>query len=515
MVEAEHLCMSMRGREEARDPHRHLVGAGPVPLRRRHPGRGDAVRPRPLIGPAGTPTGRAVRVRWPPCRAYRRGRPLVMGVLNVTPDSFSDGGRYLRRRRRRGPRPGAWSPRAPTWSTWAASRAGRAPSPVAEAEELRRVVPVIEALAPRRPGVGRHREAGGRRGGRGRRGHPRQRHLGRAVAGGRRARGGLGGHAHAGHAPPTCSGDPRYDDVVAEVHGFVLDRAAGPPPRGGGRGLGRPGDRLRQDGRRTTWPCWPTWASWPRRPGPRGSACWSGTSRKSFLGAVRGRRTAEPAAAGDRLEASLATGHLGHGPGRDHGAGRTTWRRPCEAARLVGRRAVGGGGVKGKWAAGIPPRNFTWIIRDRLAVSERPGGFAPNHRRVRRQEEIIWLRVQGFTRVVSLLPSPHNLARLRGGGARLRPLPPGPRADPRGRPGRLLRRPRPLPGRGAAHPRPPGRAGRPGHGRGGRLPRVVGPHARAGPRPWPWSSTWSGTRWARPGASWWWPSSGMPPRQAV
>jgi hypothetical protein len=65
--------------------------------------------------------------------------------------------------------------------------------------------------------------------------------------------------------------------------------------------------------------------------------------------------------------------------------------------------------VKGKWAAGIPPRNFTWVIRDRLAVSERPGGFAPNHRKVRRQEEIIWLQVQGFNRVFSLLPSSHNL----------------------------------------------------------------------------------------------------------
>jgi hypothetical protein len=42
-------------------------------------------------------------------------------------------------------------------------------------------------------------------------------------------------------------------------------------------------------------------------------------------------------------------------------------------------------------------------------MSERPGGFAPHHRRVRRQEEIIWLRVQGFTRIVSMLPSPHNL----------------------------------------------------------------------------------------------------------
>ena len=66
--------------------------------------------------------------------------------------------------------------------------------------------------------------------------------------------------------------------------------------------------------------------------------------------------------------------------------------------------------MRGKWAAGIPPRNFAWVVKDRLAVSERPGGFAPNHRKVRRREEIIWLRVQGFTRVVSLLPSPHNLA---------------------------------------------------------------------------------------------------------
>ncbi|MGH9123397.1 MAG: hypothetical protein ACRDZ8_01565 [Acidimicrobiales bacterium] len=65
--------------------------------------------------------------------------------------------------------------------------------------------------------------------------------------------------------------------------------------------------------------------------------------------------------------------------------------------------------VKGKWAKGIPPRFFAWIIKDKLAVSERPGGYARNHRRVRRQEEILWLRGEGFTRVVSLLPSPHNL----------------------------------------------------------------------------------------------------------
>lgn len=65
--------------------------------------------------------------------------------------------------------------------------------------------------------------------------------------------------------------------------------------------------------------------------------------------------------------------------------------------------------MRGKWAAGIVPRNFAWIIKGKLAVSERPGGYARNHRRVRRQEEIIWLQEQGFTRVVSLLASTHNL----------------------------------------------------------------------------------------------------------
>jgi hypothetical protein len=65
--------------------------------------------------------------------------------------------------------------------------------------------------------------------------------------------------------------------------------------------------------------------------------------------------------------------------------------------------------LRGRWAQGLEPRFFTWIIKDRLGASERPGGFARNHRKVRRQEELIWLRVNGFTRVVSLLDSPHNL----------------------------------------------------------------------------------------------------------
>jgi hypothetical protein len=65
--------------------------------------------------------------------------------------------------------------------------------------------------------------------------------------------------------------------------------------------------------------------------------------------------------------------------------------------------------LKGKWAQGIQPRSFAWVIKDTLAVCERPGGYGANHRRVRRQEEIIWLREQGFQMVVSIIPAPHNL----------------------------------------------------------------------------------------------------------
>lgn len=65
--------------------------------------------------------------------------------------------------------------------------------------------------------------------------------------------------------------------------------------------------------------------------------------------------------------------------------------------------------MKGKWAEGIAPRNFAWVIRGQLAVCERLGGCGDNHRRVRRQEEILWVKGQGFSCVISLLPTSHNL----------------------------------------------------------------------------------------------------------
>ena len=65
--------------------------------------------------------------------------------------------------------------------------------------------------------------------------------------------------------------------------------------------------------------------------------------------------------------------------------------------------------MRGRWADGIEPRNLIWVLTDRLAISERPGGYGSNHRAVRRTEEIIWIRRNDFDRIVSLLSGPHNL----------------------------------------------------------------------------------------------------------
>ena len=59
---------------------------------------------------------------------------------------------------------------------------------------------------------------------------------------------------------------------------------------------------------------------------------------------------------------------------------------------------------------GLEPRDFTWVIQSRLAVSERIGGYGFQHRRVRREEEIAWLLNAGITSVLSLLDGNQNVA---------------------------------------------------------------------------------------------------------
>lgn len=72
---------------------------------------------------------------------------------------------------------------------------------------------------------------------------------------------------------------------------------------------------------------------------------------------------------------------------------------------------------------GLQPRELTWILPRRLAIGERPGGYGRNHRRIRREEEIGWLSRQGFTAIVSFLPSTQNMAAYRDAGLRAWHLP--------------------------------------------------------------------------------------------
>lgn len=81
---------------------------------------------------------RTRRLHWP-------ARPLVMGIVNVTPDSFSDGGSFLDPDRAVAHALQLASDGADLLDIGGESTRPYA-TPVSEAEELRRVVPVIEAI---------------------------------------------------------------------------------------------------------------------------------------------------------------------------------------------------------------------------------------------------------------------------------------------------------------------------------------------------------------------------------
>jgi len=215
-----------------------------------------------------------------------------MGVLNVTPDSFSDGGRWL-----------------DTGAAVAHGRAmvdegadvvdvgGESTRPGAAAvpadEELRRVLPVVEALAPHvRVSIDTRKAAVATA----------------ALAAGATlvndvsatlapvaAAGGAGWVAmHMKGEPRTMQQSPTYDDVVAEVKAFLVERAAASgvdevwidPGIGFGKTLEHNLLLLRHlaDLVATGYPVV------------------IGTSRKSFLGRLTGG-----AGVDDRVEASVAT----------------------------------------------------------------------------------------------------------------------------------------------------------------------------------------------------------------
>ncbi|MCP2669667.1 dihydropteroate synthase [Maricaulaceae bacterium EIL42A08] len=78
------------------------------------------------------------------------GRPLVMGVVNVTPDSFSDGGRFLQSEAARDHALSLLDVGA-DWLDIGGESTRPGAEPVGEAEEMDRVLPVIEAIRAARP----------------------------------------------------------------------------------------------------------------------------------------------------------------------------------------------------------------------------------------------------------------------------------------------------------------------------------------------------------------------------
>ena len=78
------------------------------------------------------------------------GRPCVMGVLNITPDSFSDGGTYLSADAALARAKRMWEEGADIIDIGAESTRPGAPA-VTQEEELRRLLPVLEAVVAEVP----------------------------------------------------------------------------------------------------------------------------------------------------------------------------------------------------------------------------------------------------------------------------------------------------------------------------------------------------------------------------
>jgi dihydropteroate synthase len=90
---------------------------------------------------------RGSATRWRTARrAFDLERPVLMGVLNVTPDSFSDGGRFLGQAEAVGRLEEMQAGGADIIDIGGESTRPGA-SPVSEEEELRRVMPAVEAAA--------------------------------------------------------------------------------------------------------------------------------------------------------------------------------------------------------------------------------------------------------------------------------------------------------------------------------------------------------------------------------
>jgi len=250
-----------------------------------------------------------------------------MGILNVTPDSFSDGGRFLQ--------PDAAIAHGLAMVAEGATvidvggestRPGA--QPVDEAEERRRVLAVIAALAPHvRVSIDTRHAAVAEA----------------AIEAGATLLNDVSASLHpvaAAHGvgwiamhmrgePATMQVDPRYDDVVDEVRAFLVERAeqavaAGVPEVwidpgiGFGKTVAHNLELLRRLGELVA----------------TGHPVVVGTSRKGFLGTLTGGAPVD-----DRLEASLATAVVAAANGarmiRAHDV-----RAHVDAMRIVGEEVA-------------------------------------------------------------------------------------------------------------------------------------------------------------------------------
>jgi dihydropteroate synthase len=258
----------------------------------------------PAIHPAGNPAVRSTPAWSVGGRDLDLSRPLVMGIVNVTPDSFSDGGRYLSARAALEHAHRLIDEGADLLDIGGEStRPGAADVP--ESEEIDRVVPLIEALRATavplsvdtsKPGVMRAALAAGA-----------------LIVNDVRAFQEVGAPEAVAHSrcglvlmhmqgtPRTMQREPHYGNVVQEISDFLrarvvalvqagvaAERIAVDPGFGFGKSVDHNFRLLRELDKLTAL----------------GRPVLVGLSRKSMLGAVTGR------AVGERVAASVAAAVL-------------------------------------------------------------------------------------------------------------------------------------------------------------------------------------------------------------